>query len=108
MAVEGGVAESQNMTLKERYEATLNYFATKKETCMAIRIGIDIEKVSGGFSVTVGRRVMSIETQDGGGYDGATVKHGVATTPHQATVQARKLVKELLEQIEQTMGKETA
>ena len=91
------------MTLKECYEvsrAMLNIFTIKKENCMAHKIIIEIQKVSGGFTVSVGSESLTGTVEN--------AKHGVATTPHQATVQARKLVKELLEQIAPTMGKETA
>ena len=60
-------------------------------------LSIRIEKVHGGFTVTVEH-----VTKPG---DDA-VMYGVATTPHGATIQARKLVKELLEKIEPTIGKE--
>ena len=67
---------------------------------MDVAITIRIEQVRGGFTVAV------LHLTGGDNTDNDV--QGVATTPHSATLLARKLVKELLEKIEPTLGKETA
>ena len=91
-----GKAVKETTTIAEelvRMREELAATTTDRRIIMDVTIAITIEKVHGGFTVVV--------QHSGGG-----TEHGVATTAHGAVIQARKLVKELLEKIEPTIGKE--